>query len=1080
MLGREDFSVLWLCALAESELPAAIAMLDEEYDLKDISLPEWDSNTYVFGSVHGHDVVIACMPLNQPGLVSTATFLAPIQSSFPNLKTHLFVGIAGGIPRYLPVAQNAKDVYLGDVVLGVGAWAGLPAVLPVDYRRYEGTEQINLLGQCNQPDNHLLQAVNLFMANIDDSYRTCQDALTRMGSSTSAFTYPGLDQDRLYASDHLHRGEPHTNCTSCGFEGLARNNLSDERGKYKFKVHKGSIASANSILEDAKMRDEIQKHWQGVLCYDMEAAAVAYQLRPLVVRGIVDYCDSHRSNKFIGYAAATAASVAKQILFYKRPSVKRIQAMPMSKEAQVCLTALYVTDPYLDREALISTKGQRTAGTCEWIKDNKTYKSWIEQDQDFIWISGGPGKGKTMLSIWATEELQRLTKQMPNADLLYFFCSNQDESRSTAVAVLKGLLYQILKKHPSMAEHILQSTNSLPEDQKRQLLTLSTVHGLWAVFKDIIEDQKLGTVFCWIDGLDECDEESIKVLLTRFRNLPQKNDNPFKLAIVSRDLHSLHKIPTIRLDSDIDDQAETDIERFILSKVEELSDIDGFDDEFGTYVKETFLKRAEGTFLWVGLAMAEISQLRTCTEVQEALESIPKGLPSIYSRMLLGIEAGRRSQMRRLLCWVTMAARPLKLHEIVAILGLSPPPHVSHHQFTRDFIRLFAPFLQIREQDGADEVWLIHQSAKYYLLREDPDHGSPELDFLRIKPKEAHLELARFCLDCMEHSDLQRERLRMYDIERDTTSPFLLYAVDYFIHHVRLSEENASQIFDTANPFFYRYSLLRKNFWETSLQDSWPSRNTRYKTRSLLFMAAYFGVVPWIERLIGSSWKRMLQRPLTGKDDYGRSLLHVAAESGHEAAVELLLRLGADIDSGDSRDNSPLILACKGGHTAVIELLLSHGASTEAKNMSNWNTALVWAARCGHMDATKVLLSRSTDIQGKDSEGHHALLEACYWGNHWIVEMLLNSGLQFDAEDEMLMTVAKRGHIRTMEVLLKFGADSRAKNYQGETAAQVARESDHHDICQLLLAHEALSDHPSPPKHKATEKEERKGSGSGN
>ncbi|KAI1124457.1 hypothetical protein F5Y10DRAFT_269051 [Nemania abortiva] len=31
-----------------------------------------------------------------------------------------------------------------------------------------------------------------------------------------------------------------------------------------------------------------------------------------------------------------------------------------------CLNALFLTDPSVDRESLISTKGKRTDGTCEW------------------------------------------------------------------------------------------------------------------------------------------------------------------------------------------------------------------------------------------------------------------------------------------------------------------------------------------------------------------------------------------------------------------------------------------------------------------------------------------------------------------------------------------------------------------------------------------------------------------------------------------------------------------------------------------------------------------------------------------
>jgi hypothetical protein len=53
---------------------------------------------------------------------------------------------------------------------------------------------------------------------------------------------------------------------------------------------------------------------------------------------------------------------------------------------------------------------------------------------NLLWISGGPGKGKTMLSIFLTEELEK----MENAELLFYFCNHQDEKRNIAVAVRDG------------------------------------------------------------------------------------------------------------------------------------------------------------------------------------------------------------------------------------------------------------------------------------------------------------------------------------------------------------------------------------------------------------------------------------------------------------------------------------------------------------------------------------------------------------------------------------------------------------------------------------------------------------------
>ena len=86
-----------------------------------------------------------------------------------------------------------------------------------------------------------------------------------------------------------------------------------------------------------------------------------------------------------------------------------------------CKNALFLSDPAVDRASLISKKGRRVSGTCEWIRDNAAYKSWLETDQSsLLWIRGGPGKGKTMLSIFLTEEFESITQDPKNALAVYY------------------------------------------------------------------------------------------------------------------------------------------------------------------------------------------------------------------------------------------------------------------------------------------------------------------------------------------------------------------------------------------------------------------------------------------------------------------------------------------------------------------------------------------------------------------------------------------------------------------------------------------------------------------------------------
>ena len=84
-------------------------------------------------------------------------------------------------------------------------------------------------------------------------------------------------------------------------------------------IHYGLIASANQLMKDAEIRDSLAKEF-GVLCFEMEAAGLQDHFPCLVIRGICDYSDTHKNDKWHGYAALSAAAYAKYLLDRISPS----------------------------------------------------------------------------------------------------------------------------------------------------------------------------------------------------------------------------------------------------------------------------------------------------------------------------------------------------------------------------------------------------------------------------------------------------------------------------------------------------------------------------------------------------------------------------------------------------------------------------------------------------------------------------------------------------------------------------------------------------------------------------------------
>jgi nucleoside phosphorylase len=96
-------------------------------------------------------------------------------------------------------------------------------------------------------------------------------------------------------------------------------------------IHYGLIASGEQEYECGIVRDRAKQMLHGVLCFEREAAGLMDQFPCLVIRGICDYADSHKSARWQHYAAGTAAAFARELLEMLRPH--EVELAPTIAEA---------------------------------------------------------------------------------------------------------------------------------------------------------------------------------------------------------------------------------------------------------------------------------------------------------------------------------------------------------------------------------------------------------------------------------------------------------------------------------------------------------------------------------------------------------------------------------------------------------------------------------------------------------------------------------------------------------------------------------------------------------------------------
>ena len=86
----------------------------------------------------------------------------------------------------------------------------------------------------------------------------------------------------------------------------------------------------------------------------------------------------------------------------------------------------------------------------------------------------------------------------------------------------------------------------------------------------------------------------------------------------------------------------------------------------------------------------------------------------------------------------------------------------------------------------------------------------------------------------------------------------------------------------------------------------------------------------------------------------GWNPLLYAATRGHTEIIEMLLGVGAKIDSTSDSGATPLMMAARGDHLGAVKLLLTRGANPNIRNVSG-GTALSLALSRDHLQVANIL-----------------------------------------------------------------------------------------------------------------------------
>ncbi|XP_075061419.1 uncharacterized protein LOC142150074 [Mixophyes fleayi] len=217
----------------------------------------------------------------------------------------------------------------------------------------------------------------------------------------------------------------------------------------------------------------------------------------------------------------------------------------------------------------------------------------------------------------------------------------------------------------------------------------------------------------------------------------------------------------------------------------------------------------------------------------------------------------------------------------------------------------------------------------------------------------------------------------------------------------------------------------------------------------------------------------------------GYRALHLACQNGFFATVLLLLENGASVNKLDGNNHTPLHYALVGQHRDVCQLLIEWGCRVRDHNISGhtfpanlsqdlkefckgysemWQTAipkilegninLLKKIIADHKKGKKVMAS----LRSRCVDGSTLLHVAAYFGDPQLVESLLMLQVEVDILDYKGATPLQRSRdVKTIQLLLSYGADIHWKDYDGNTALHMVCYEEpgkptNTDCLQLLLS----------------------------
>lgn len=734
------------------------------------------------------------------------------------------------------------------------------------------------------------------------------------------------------------------------------------------------------------------------------------------------------------------------------------------------------------------------AKTCKWLLESSEFRDWLDpsklgEHHGFLWIKAKPGAGKSTLMKFALAQAKKIMKD--NVVISFFFNARGDDLEKSTIGMYRSLLLQLLEKCPEY-QHALSSLGLVVPSDGPQRWSLESLKDL---FQKAVEGLGKSSLVCFIDALDECDEDQIRDMVSFFAHIGELATLAhvgFKVCFSSRYYPHITLPKGLGLDLKQQQGHGQDITYFLDSELRigrgQLAD----------KIRKSVQEKASGIFLWVFMVVKILNKVyddgRTHA-LEKTLQELPRDLHALFHNILT---RDNDKQDHLLLCiqWVLFARYPLRPQQLYfAILSGVEPEALSRcnpNDITETAIKRYV----ISSSKGLAEitrtkhptVQFIHESVRDFLLKQN---GLKEIwpDLERNFQGESHDRLKRCCLNYIsmgicyqlnigptlpKASSPEASILRQV---ADEMFPFLEYAVRNILRHADDAEGFDVKQMSFLEEFPLGDWIQLDNLFERH-EVRWHSSNAR-----LLYILAEHDMGNLIKAhpCKRSCFKVGIERygaPIfaalaTGSDEALRAFLKAQIEnqpskSLHKVVEQYWENKNKRPHYGRQFKFKPwrgvLFHLLEKGDAAIIAAFLTLSDDVDV-NLTDGNdrTPLSRAAEDGHAVVAKLLLDNGADVNARSTLDRTSLLYAASEGHETLVELLLENGASIDAKDmegkTPLSQAANNGHEAVIQLLLAKGANiDFLKDGIRSTSLLRAASNGNETLVKLLLEKGASTD----------------------